>query len=108
MYIDFRTIKSRLELKFSKLAIVYASKKMIEEELYFRYYLMTIYYLKSFEKFLYLLERDYINVSIIGRVSRSGCEEGRQRNKNLVFSLPKENIQYLFSKIIEYNSDLIK
>lgn len=105
-YIDFETIKSRLELKLSKLAIVYASKKTIDNNLYFRYYLITLYKLKSFETFIKLLEKDYIKVELIGRVSRSGIEKGRQRNKNLVFSIEKENIKLLFDKIYEYNSDL--
>ncbi len=104
-YIDFETIKSRLELKLSKLAIVYASKKTIDEDLYFRYYLITIYKLKSFETFIELLEEDYIKVAIIGRVSRSGQEEGRQRNKNLVFYLEKEYVEMLYEKVIEYNND---
>lgn len=104
-YIDFKTIKSRLEIKLSNLAIVCASKKIIDNNTYFRYYLNTIYKLKSFEKFIELLEKDYIKVSIIGRVSRSGIEKGRQRNKKLVFSIPKENIKFLFKKIIEYNGD---
>ena len=33
-------------------------------------------------------------------------EKGRQRNKNLVFSIPKELIEVLFKKEIEYDSDL--
>lgn len=105
-YIDFETIKSRLELKLSNLAIVYASKKIVDNELYFRYYLITIYKLKSFETFIKLLENDYIKVEIIGRIARSGDEKGRQRNKNLVFSLPKACINLLYEKVIEYNSDL--
>lgn len=104
-YIDFKTIKSRLEIKLSDLAIVYASKKTIDDSLYFRYYLITIYKLKSFERFIELLKQNYIHVSIIGRVSRSGIERGRQRNKNLVFSISKENIELLFEKVFEYNSD---
>lgn len=104
-YIDFETIKSRLELKLSKLAVIYASKKIIDEDLYFRYYQITIYKLKSFEKFLELLENNFIKVVIVGRISQSGKEAGRQRNKNLVFSIPKEYVHLLFEKIIEYNSD---
>lgn len=107
-YIDFETIKSRLELKLSKLAIVYASKKIIENNLYFRYYSINLYKLKSFETFIKLLEKDNIKVEIIGRVSRSGIEKGRQRNKNIVFSIEKENIELLFKKIFEYNRDLQK
>lgn len=107
-YIDFQTLKTRLELKFSKMAMVYASKKMVDGEKYFRYYKIVLYYLKSFDKFLYMLENNYINVSILGRVSRSGSEEGRQRNKNLMLYLPKCYVEYLFYKIFEYNADLVK
>lgn len=105
-YINFETIKSRLKIKLSNLAMIYASKKIIDKNLYFRYYLITIYKLKSFDIFLNLLEKDYIKVEIIGRVARSGVEKGRQRNKNLVFSLPKEQLDLLFEKQIEYNNDL--
>lgn len=106
-YIEFNTIKSRIELKLSNLALVYASKKIIDESKYFRYYKIIIYELKSFETFIKLLETDQIKVSLIGRVSRSGEEKGRQRNKNLVFSIEKESIELLFNKIIEYDSDTI-
>ena len=106
-YIEFNTIKSRIELKLSKLALVYASKKTIDENKYFRYYKIVIYELKSFETFIKLLEADQIKVSLIGRVSRSGNEKGRQRNKNLVFQIEKECIELLFNKITEYNSDII-
>ena len=41
-YIDFTTIKSRLELKLTNLAVVYASKKKIDNNPYFRYYLIEI------------------------------------------------------------------
>lgn len=104
-YIDFETIKSRLELKLSNLAVVYASKKVIYEDLYFRYYQITMYSLKSFETFIELLEKDQIKVAIVGRVSRSGEEQGRQRNKNLVFSVEKDCLELLFKKNVEYNSD---
>lgn len=105
-YIDFETIKLRLTLKLSNLAVVYASKKKENEKLKFRYYKITLYKLKSFDRFIKMLEQDYINVSLIGRVSRSGEEEGRQKNKNIVFSIPKELIDLLFEKELEYNADM--
>lgn len=106
-YIDFETIKKRLELKLSNLAIIYASKKVIEQSNYFRYYQITIYKLKSFDIFLDLLKKDLIKVLIVGRVSRSGVEKGRQRNKNIVFQIDKNRIDLLFQKEREYNYDLI-
>ena len=105
VYIDFSTIKSRLEIKLTNLAIVYASKKTIDNYLYFRYYLITFYKLRSFEEFIKLLEKNCIEIELVGRVSRRGIEKGRQRNKNIVFSILKENVGLLFQKIIEYNHD---
>lgn len=104
-YINFSSLKTHLKLKLSKLALVYASKKRIENDNYYRYYKMIIYELKSFETFLKLLENNIIKVEIVGRISRSGLEKGKQKNKNLVFKLPKENITDLFNKILVLDLD---
>lgn len=105
-YIDFESLKTRLEIKLSNLAIVWASKKIINNNLYFRYYKMSIYKLISFEKFIELLKKDIIKADIVGRVSKSGTEIGRQRNKDLVFQLPKESITQLFEIMKVINNDL--
>lgn len=108
VFIDFDTIKTHLEVKLSSLALVYASKKVIDGIDHYRYYSLNIYELISFEKFLHLLENNIINVSIEGRISRSGFKEGKNRNKNLVFKIPKENISDLFCLIYEKDMDKIK
>lgn len=104
-FINFETLKSHLELKLSTLALVWASKKEIDNIPYFRYYKMIIYKLISFDKFIELLKKDIIIVDIVGRISRSGPEVGRQRNKNLVFKIQKENITELFKIIRIYDND---
>jgi len=104
-YIDFKTIKAKLETKLSFLALVYASKKTENGDNYFRYYKIEIFELISFDKFIDLIEKNKINTTIMGRVSKSGSEKGRQRNKNIVFQIPKENIELLFHKIISKNMD---
>lgn len=106
IYISFETIKNRLKIKLTNLALILASKKKINNNLYFRYYQITLYTLKSFETFMNLLEKDIVKMTLVGRVSRSGEESGRQRNKNLVFSISKRDIDLLFNKNIEYNSDI--
>lgn len=105
VYIDFYSIKTHLQTKLSSLAIVYASKKIIDKKDYFRYYKMSIYELISAENFIELIEKNIIDISLVGRVSRSGSEKGRQRNKGLIFKIPKENINKLFKEIITYNLD---
>ena len=105
-FINFESLKTHLELKSSTLALVFASKKNIDEVPYFRYYKMIVYKLISFKKFIELLKQDIIIVDIVGRVSRSGSEKGRQRNKNLVFKISKDNIDKLFKTIECYDADL--
>ena len=86
-----------------------SSKKWIKEinnTPYFRYYKMVIYKLISFDKFIELLQNDIIIVNICGRVSRSGSEAGRQRNKNLAFKIPKDKIKKLFWVIEIYDANL--
>lgn len=98
-YISFNSLKEHLEVKLTNLAIVYASKKEIDDKINYRYYKMCIYKLISFDKFIELLENSIIKTSIIRRISLSGNEEGRQRNKNLLLQIQKENILYLFNTI---------
>lgn len=103
VYLD--TIKNHLILKMNNLALIYASKKKINDEDFFRYYRLSIYKLKSFDTFVNLLNDGYINVSLISRISKSGIDKGRYRNKNLVFHIRKDHIEELFDKIYSYNYD---
>lgn len=108
VYIDFDSLKVRLQTKLSSLSIVYASKKIIDKKDYFRYYKMSIYELISTEKFIELIEKNKIVISLVGRVSRSGTGAGRQRNNGLIFKIPKDNINELFKEIVTYNLDKMK
>jgi len=104
-FITFETLKTKLEIKLSNLALVYASKKMDNGHPYFRYYKINIYKLKSFKTFIELIKNGTITLSILCRVSRSGLEEGRQRNKNILFGIYKKNINKLFNLIVSHDND---
>ena len=91
--------------KFNKLAVVYASIKILNKEKYFRYYKINIYKSKNFNTLIELLKKDIINVSLISRMNKSGIDAGRYRNKNLVFQISKDNIEKMFYKIYTYNLD---
>ena len=100
VYVD--TIKEHLNLKLNNLALIYASQRKINNEKYFRYYRIIIYQLKEFETFLNLLNTGEIDVSLISRISKSGNDIGRYRNKNLVFQIKKDKIEKLFKKAYSY------
>lgn len=104
-FVYFDSIYNHLVTKLSKLAIVYASKKKIDNSEYYRYSKMSLYKLISFDKFIELLTNGTIIVDLIARISKSGADIGRHRNKNLVFSIRKEEIEKLFNKVGEIDID---
>lgn len=101
IYID--SILNHLYVKMNNLAVIYAAKKKINNEDYFRYYKILFYKLK--DNFLNLLKNDTVNIDLISRIGKSGVEKGKYCNKNLVFSIKKNNIEKLFEKIYEYDAD---
>jgi hypothetical protein len=103
-FIDFSSIKSRLIVKLSKLALVRASKRKIGFDLYFRYYKISCYYLKSFDNFIEMIKNGTVLLSIVFRFSRSGIKKGKQRNKNMVFSIRQDDVEEIFTKIYEYEN----
>lgn len=104
-YVYLDTIKKHLNRKIHQLALIKASKKNIDNIEYFRYYLITLYTLKSFDTFLNLLKEGEIEVTIISRINKTGITSGRYYNKNLVFQIKKSNIEKLFNKIYSYDHD---
>lgn len=104
-YINFETLKQRVEIKLNKLAFIWASKKVIYSIHFFRYYKIIFYTLKNFDTFLKLLEKGIIFTEISTCITRSGAYSGKQRNKNMIFKIRKENLELLFDKDKEYDND---
>lgn len=107
-YIYLDSIFNHLFTKLNTLAIIHASIKTLENEKYYRYYKINIYKLKEIEIFLNLLRNDTIKIELISRINKSGKDIGRYRNKNLVFSIKKYDIEKLFKKIYSYDYDKYK
>lgn len=105
-FVYLLSIYNHLMLKLKHLALVRASKKVIDNKKHFRYYEIKIYELISFEKFVELLRSDDIIVSLISRIGKSGNDAGRYRNKNLVFQIKKDKLDKLFNLLHSYNYDL--
>lgn len=102
--VNFKTLKDKLTTKLQNLCVIYASKKKIENDLFFRYYKIECYKLKNFDYFISLITEQKINISLSLRISRSGEYKGKNRNKNLVFSINKNNLELLFDKIYDYEN----
>lgn len=103
-FIDFTTVKDRLETKLNNLSLIYASKKKENNDLYFRYYKIECFNLKNFETFIRLIKEDVIKVTIMLRFSRNYNTLGKNKNKGLMFSIEKDKIGNLFKKIYSYEN----
>lgn len=104
-YIELFTIEEHIKLKLSNVALFYASKKVINNNNYFRYYNLQFYKLKSVDTFFSLIQQNIIKVSIVCRASYSKNEIGKQKNKGINFKISKKDVEQLFDKILEYDSD---
>ena len=102
--IDFEDIKDRLRVKLNNLALIYASKRKINQDLYFRYYKIICYKYKGFDYFLTALKYDYVKVSICLRFARTGVNTGKNKNKNMVFKIDKNSVDKLFDRIYLYEN----
>ena len=104
-YISIKALKERYNIKLHKIAIIRASKKIIDGIPYYRYYKLNLYKAKSFDIFLFLLKKGVLKAQIISRISKSGDKRGLYRDKNIVFSIEKDFINLLFDCYYEYDLD---
>ena len=86
-------------IKLQNLALVRASKKVVDNVKYFRYYKISLYKLISFDKFIDLLKNDVITVNLVCRLSKSGYKIGRYSNQSLVFQIKPFYLNKLYNLI---------
>lgn len=103
VYLD--KIIERLNLKLRNLAIIHGSRKIINDLEYFRYYELDAYKLRDNNIFLDLIEEGKIFVTLESRIGKSGYNDGKYKNKNLVFKIEREYLDELFYKICTINTD---
>ena len=103
-FIDFDTIDKRTNVKLKNLALVYASKKKKEEQLFFRYYKIMCLKYNGFDTFLTLLKQNVNKVSLILRFSKPYGTLGKNLNKNMVFQINDSEIEKLYKKIYFYEN----
>ena len=101
-FIDFDSLEKRTNIKLKKLALIFASKKIINNNLWFRYYKINCYKFKNFNTFLDLIKTNDIEITLMLRIGRSGKNLGKNKSKNILFMINKNNISKLFNKIYSY------
>lgn len=98
-FIFINTLYQHFMIKLQNLALVRASKKIIDNTKYFRYYKISLYKLISFDNFLNLLMKDIITVNLVCRLSKSGYKIGRYSNQSLVFQIKPCHLNMLYNLV---------
>lgn len=103
-YIEFKTLKNHLVTKLSNLALIHASKSEIDGVKNYRYYSINFFKLKGFDYFISLIKNGTIKLNLACRISLSKYY-GKQKNKGIIFKIPKNKVDLLYKKILCYDSD---
>ena len=98
-YILINTIYVHFMIKLQNLVLIRASKKIVNDVKYFRYYKISLYKLISFENFIDLLKKDIITVNLVCRLSKSGYKIGQYSNQSLVFQIKPRSLTKLYNLI---------
>ena len=105
-FINFDSLNERINTKIQKLALIFGSKKLIDNQLYFRYYQINCYEYKDFPTFLKLIETGDIKLVLMLRFAKSGKNIGqnknKNKNKNIMFRIKKNSISKLYNEIYSY------
>lgn len=100
VYWDFDTLKEKLYRKMKYLAFIKADKKIINNNIYFKYNKLTFYKLKNFETFIKLIESGHIRISFKIGIYKSKEKLGKIYDHGTSFSIKEKDLPKLY-QIIE-------
>lgn len=98
-YWDFESLKRVLERKLKYLAIAKAFVKTVNEKRYYKYSMLNIYELKSFENFLTALEKGKIIVTFAIDYFKDEKRYGQIHDHGTAFTILESDLKYVFKKI---------
>ena len=99
VYWDFDILEEKIYRKLSKIAFVKAIVKKINKEEYFKYYDLKIYKLKSFDKFIELIERGIIRITFKIGIYKSGDKIGKIYDHGTSFNIRGCDLEKLYDLI---------
>lgn len=99
VYWEFKILEEKLTRKLKYVAFVSAWPNEINKETYYKYYKIQFYQLKSFEKFIELIDNGIIRVSIKMAVFREGPKKGMPHDRGTSFELKHSHFHFLFEEI---------
>ena len=95
------SVKSEInrDMKLKYLALIPVSKKIYSGKTYFKYHNLKLYKLKSFDKFLELIEDGTISVNMKISFYTSKEKYGKIQDKGTTFEIAEKDLEKLFTRI---------
>ena len=98
IYWDFKIIETKMS-KVKYLGFVMALRKFISGKEYFKYYKLNIYKLKSFDKFIELIDNSTIRITFKIGIFRNGNRIGETHNHGIGFDIKECDLLKLYDVI---------
>ena len=99
VYWNFKTLKEKLNTKLQYVALINAWPTTRNNIKYYKYYKINFYKLKSFEKFIELIDKDIIRISLKIGVYREGLKKGLPHDRGTSFELKALDFCELFEHV---------
>lgn len=96
---SFNFLKEKIERKIKYLALVKADCTCNIELQFFHYYEITFYMLRSFNKFVELIEEGIIKTTFMIGFYKSGPKYSEMNNHGVGFDIAEEDLDKLFYKV---------
>ena len=96
---SFEQLENRLNMKLKYFALIPVSKKIYSGKTYFKYHNLKLYKLKSFDKFLELIEDGTISVNMKISFYTSKEKYGKIQDKGTTFEIEEKDLEKLFTRI---------
>ena len=89
-------LRKKIYIKLRYLAIIKAKIRKVGGEQYFLYNKISLYELKSFDKFIDLIEMGVIVISFKISIFKKGPKFGKMHDRGTSFSIKEKDISYLY------------
>lgn len=97
VYWTFDTLMEKLHRKVKNIAFVDAIRKYIGNDEYFKYYKLTLYFLKDFNIFINLIEQGVIRITFKISIFKSGKRIGQIHDHGTGFDIKQNDLLKLYN-----------
>ncbi len=100
VYWDFRDLEEKINRKLKYLALIhaYSKKNNVDDFEYFKYYDLSIYCLKNFEKFIELLSDGIIRINFKLNIRTKGDKIGQIHDHGTSFDILEKDLSKLYNR----------